>query len=102
MNNFLLNKNQILLENKNKIGVYCIINKLNGYIYVGKSINLSRRIANYFQNSYLHKKSGLIYPTLLKYGHSCFSFTILEYCDKNSLKPQNNSFACIKKMIITI
>ena len=91
-NNFQNDKNQILLENKDKTGVYCIINKTNGCLYVGKSINLSRRINNYFQNSYLNKRSGLIYPALLKYGHSCFSLAILEYCDKNLLNQRENYY----------
>ena len=37
------NKEHILKDNKNKAGVYCLINKLNDKIYIGSSLNLRVR-----------------------------------------------------------
>jgi hypothetical protein len=50
--------------------------------------DLGRRLSNYFQNSYLNKKSGFILPAILilKNGHSSFYIEILEYCNKNIVK----------------
>ena len=45
--NFKENKGQILKENKNKPGIYCLVNVSNGHYYIGSSINLSIRLRNY-------------------------------------------------------
>jgi excinuclease UvrABC nuclease subunit len=36
-------KNDILKDNKNKAGVYCLINKVNDKIYIGSSLDLRVR-----------------------------------------------------------
>jgi hypothetical protein len=41
-------KLDILLENKDKVGIYCIINVTDGKKYVGSSINLRRRFIQYY------------------------------------------------------
>lgn len=78
-----LQKAQILRDNKGKAGVYRWENKLNGYSYIGSSTSLKRRLEKYFHAKYLEKNSGnmIINKALVKYGHSNFSFHILEYCD---------------------
>jgi len=52
---------------------------------VGSSINLSLRIKNYFNISYLKteikKNKSMIYKALLKNGYSKFSLERIEYCD---------------------
>lgn len=75
----------ILKENKGKSGVYRWVNLENGKSYIGSSVNLSRRLANYFSIYYLssQSKSSFICKALLKYGYSGFSLEILEYCEKN-------------------
>lgn len=40
----------ILKEEKDKSGVYCLINKVNGHAYIGSSINLAPRMKNYLNN----------------------------------------------------
>lgn len=86
-NNLKENKFLIISDNKNKIGIYCFTNIKNGKKYVGMSkTDLGRRLSNYFQNSYLNKKSGFILPAILKNGHSSFYIEILEYCNKNIVK----------------
>lgn len=53
-------------------------NKLNGKKYVGSSINLKRRLLEYYNvNRMLNEKSMAINVALLNYGYSNFRFTIL-------------------------
>jgi group I intron endonuclease len=73
---------QILINEKNKSGVYCLVNKLNGHSYVGSSINLASRMKNYLNNNFLKSKQNANMPivkALLKYDQSNFSLLILEY-----------------------
>lgn len=96
-NNAHINKDSIISENKNKIGIYCITNILNGLKYVGCSkTDLSIRLSNYYQNSYLNRKSGLIYPAIKKYGMAFFKIEILEYCEENKILEREDFF--IKKI----
>src|SRR5437762_13686344 len=72
------------------------------YIYIGQSVDISKRFRNYFNLSYIKSKgSSRISRPLIKYGYRSFSVTILEYCDKydliireqyyfNKLNPQYN------------
>ena len=46
-------KSQIFLENKQKSGIYCFTNNLNGYRYIGSSTNLSKRFVTYFSKNLL-------------------------------------------------
>jgi group I intron endonuclease len=79
-------KKDILNENKGKSGIYMLTNKITKKIYIGQSSNLSNRFKNYFNPSYLKSKANLIIcRTLVEYGYSNFSLTILEYCDKFEL-----------------
>ena len=73
-------------ENRRLCGVYKWTNKLNGKSYIGSSVNLSKRLSNYYNYTFLSKlqHNMLIYKALLKHGHSNFSLEILEYCDKNT------------------
>ena len=84
-----IQKLDILRDNKNKSGIYRWINLGNGKSYVGSSINLSLRIKNYFNISFLEteikKNKSMIYKAFLKYGYSKFSLQILEYCDSEDL-----------------
>lgn len=78
----------ILKDNKNKAGIYRWVNKVNGNIYVGSSVNLSLRLKRYYEFSYiafeLLKSKSRIYTAILKYGHSNFQLEILEYCAKEN------------------
>jgi group I intron endonuclease len=76
----------ILKENKGKSGIYMLTNKLTKDIYIGQSIDLSKRFRKYFSPSYIKSKDSLIISrALIKYGYSNFYLTILEYCDKSDL-----------------
>ena len=84
-NAFSLRKD-IIKENKGLSGIYLLTNKLTDEIYVGQSIDLSKRFIRYFNLSYLKSKESLIISrALIKYGYVNFSVSILEYCDKSIL-----------------
>jgi group I intron endonuclease len=80
-----LDKLRILKENKAKAGVYRWTNLINGKSYIGSSINLERRLKEYFNINYLEfRKNMPICSALLKYGYSNFQLEILEYSTKHS------------------
>lgn len=79
-----LNKERIILENKDKAGVYQFINLLTGESYVGSSTNLSRRLRQYYSYSHISSKTrgkSIVCSSILKNGYSNFSLTILEYSE---------------------
>lgn len=81
----LENKAKIIIDNKDKSGVYMWIQTKSNQIYIGSSINIGRRFSGYFSISNLRKnKTMTICKALLKHRHSQFSFAILEYCDTNN------------------
>jgi group I intron endonuclease len=75
-----LQKEQIIKENKNKSGIYCFTNLVNGKQYIGSAKDLRVRLRNYFNKNYLTRCNNMyICRALLKYGYSNFSLEILEY-----------------------
>lgn len=81
-------KYNILLDNKNKSGIYKWENKLSGEYYIGSAKNLNKRLLEYYRESYVtHPSRGksIICYALVKYGYSNFSLSILEYCDLSCL-----------------
>lgn len=74
----------ILKDNKGKSGVYKWTNLTNGKSYVGSSVNLSRRLAQYYNINILtkYRHNSRIHKGILKYGYSNFKLDILEYCDR--------------------
>lgn len=82
------NKADILKEQKDKSGVYCLINKIDGHTYIGSSINLASRMKNYLNNTFLKNKKNSNMPivrALFKYDQSNFSLLILEYVEAENL-----------------
>jgi hypothetical protein len=80
-------KLSILVENKDKSGVYLWRNLINNKVYIGSSINLSRRFKEYYSIYRLLNidPEMLISKGLLKYGYSNFSLEIIEYCELSNL-----------------
>ncbi len=75
-------KLDILKYVKGKAGIYLWANKINGKKYVGSSVDLRRRLLEYYNvNRLLNEKSMPVCVALLKYGYHNFSVTILEICD---------------------
>lgn len=86
-------KLNILNYIKGKSGIYMWTNKLNGKKYVGSSVDLRRRLLEYYNvNRLLNEKSMPIYVALLKYGYHNFSFTVLDICDIDSLMSREKHF----------
>lgn len=67
------------LEDKNKSGIYKIINNLNKKIYIGRSNNIFARI-NSHKISSKNIKSPL-YNAIRKYNIENFTYEVIEYCD---------------------
>lgn len=95
-------KKDIIQQNRNKSGVYQWINNTNGNSYIGSSINLNKRLLEYFNTRYLLRKNYMtICKALVKYGYSEFTLVIIEYCEPenciereqyyiDTLKPEYN------------
>jgi group I intron endonuclease len=78
----------LIKENNGKIGVYCLINLVNGHLYIGSSSNLATRMRNYLNNSFLSQtknKNMPITKALLKYGQQNFAVLIVEYTDTDTI-----------------
>jgi len=86
--NFKEDRSRILKEQKNKSGIYCIINKINGHSYIGSSIHLTARMKNYLNTAFLKSRQNVNMPivkALLKYDQSNFTLLILEYVESDML-----------------
>lgn len=71
-------KKLIIKDNKNKAGLYKWTNKLTNDIYIGQSVDLSKRFIGYFNLSYLKNRNTLVINrALIKYGYSNFTLEIL-------------------------
>jgi len=55
------------------------VNNINGKVYVGSAINLSKRLIPYYHKSELFRNKQSIIKALAKYGHEIFTLEILEY-----------------------
>ena len=79
----------VLSDNKGKCGVYRWTHLASEKCYVGSSVDLSRRLKNYYNISFLtleiKKNNSRIYRALVKYGYSKFKLEVLEYCEPNIL-----------------
>lgn len=70
------------------IGIYKIINKVNGKIYIGQSIDIKERWKQHFYKAYNEKELGYnsaIHQAFRKYGYENFSFEVIELCEKEEL-----------------
>lgn len=65
----------------NKRGVYLWTNKVNGNQYIGSAMNLSSRLSDYFNKSYIKYQSirgSAISDAIIKYSLSNFNLQIIE------------------------
>lgn len=65
------------------IGIYKYTNKNNGKVYIGRSVNITKR-----KWEHLNNPSPYSYfdQTITKIGENCFDFEIIETCSENKLK----------------
>lgn len=69
---------QIIQKVKGSAGVYIWTNLLNGSRYVGSSINLQKRLYNYYESKDKNTKGqSIIFSALAKYTHSAFTLTVI-------------------------
>lgn len=86
--NFGKDRALILKQEKDKSGVYCLINNINKHVYIGSSVHLANRMKNYLNTSFLNSRQNSNMPiikALLKYDKDNFSLWILEYVDIKDL-----------------
>lgn len=72
-------------------GIYTIINKVNGYCYIGQSMNITNRLWQHKSllrnNHHLYKNGdlSLLQKAWNKYGEEFFEFKIIEFCEVDKL-----------------
>jgi group I intron endonuclease len=94
-NNFKEDRLQLIKDQQIKVGVYCLVNLINGHKYIGSSINLAGRMRNYLNNSFLKSKKSRNMPiveALLKYGQDNFALLVVEYVDIKELTIRETYF----------
>lgn len=71
-------------------GIYRIINKINGHMYIGLSKNIEKRIADHFNHGLNSLRKDdldkVLYKAIKKYGKESFIWDILEECPLEQLK----------------
>jgi group I intron endonuclease len=96
---------KIKKDNNQKSGIYCIINKINGKMYIGSAI--TNRINTRFRNHCINLTGSIpVKNAINKYGLSNFKFLILEYypgiIKKENLKKSHIKLIELETYYITI
>lgn len=75
-----------LLNIQNISGIYCIENRINGKKYIGKSINILRRVKSHINDLKLNKSEcSYLQSSWNKYGEDSFFVYSIEMCSKDNL-----------------
>lgn len=71
---------------KGRCGIYCVLNKINGKIYIGSSSDIRRRhnVHKTKLNCNVHCNKHL-QNSVNKYGINNFKFLVIESCEKDDL-----------------
>jgi len=78
--NAMEEKHNAINYSRDKRGIYLWTHLTSGKQYVGSSLNLGNRLADYYRNSYLviqSKRGSVISRALLLHGHGAFSLSVL-------------------------
>jgi len=78
-------KSKILVDNKNKAGIYMWIHIQSNKKYVESALNLSERMYKCFSPLFLKRTDNYISRVLIHYGYSVFSLSIIEFIDITNL-----------------
>jgi len=77
-------KRKIYNDLRNKSGVYLFINNVTKDLYVGSSLNLTKRMTSHFYFANSSKAiNSILSRAMSKYGLANFSLGILEFCAKD-------------------
>ena len=90
-------KTQIFKETKSQSGIYKWTLLELGKIYIGSAINLSNRLSNYYNKSYLNRYNSRIYNAINCHGYEAFSLTILEYLDIFNLSKEKAQILILER-----
>ncbi len=72
---------------RNKSGVYIIENSDSHRVYIGSASNLRNRKSAHFSSLKLGNHGNKhLQRAFIKYGASCFTFSVLEYCGKHLIR----------------
>lgn len=72
-------------------GIYAIINNVNGYRYIGQSVNIANRLWQHKsllknnRHTYKNGDLSLLQKAWNKYGEKSFEFKIIEFCKTDKL-----------------
>jgi group I intron endonuclease len=67
-------------KNHKRCGIYCIKNTINNKVYIGKSIDIHRRIKEHINmlNSKRKDENTHLMNAWYKYGANSFEYSVLE------------------------
>lgn len=87
--NVEIDRSRILSDNKGRSGIYMFKHIESGKVYVGSSVDLSKRLSLYFSKKYLNRfKRVYIHNALLHHEYAAFSLSILKYLDIKDLSKE--------------
>ena len=67
-------------------GIYKITNTVNGNYYIGSSVNLRKRLNGHRSDLVCNRHNNAhLQRAWIKYGENCFTFEIIELCEKERL-----------------
>ena len=67
------------------MGIYKIINNINGKIYVGQSVDIAKRWSSHKTEFKKQKYDTKLYRAIAKYGLENFTLEVIEECAQNKL-----------------
>lgn len=70
-------------------GIYAVINKVNGKVYIGKTKNFKRRFYQYeydYRNQRVEHINNYLLASMNKHGFDNFEFKVVEYCSVEMCK----------------
>ena len=78
------------------VGIYRVVNHVNGKCYVGQSTNIEKRWGEPRRGLNYHKHDGYhLYEAIRKYGLDNFDFEVLEECDVSVLDEREKHWICV-------
>ena len=80
-------------------GIYAITNTINGFMYIGQSINVGRRWIDHIKTS-IKGDNKAIYQAIEKDGIENFSFKILELCPIEELDEKEKYYISLYRTYI--